>query len=297
VSERPISAAPPAVLIATFNVNDVNKRLSNLLGWLSARKPDIVCLQELKSSDDAFPADALENAGYGAVWRGQRTWNGVAILARGSTPIVTRTSLPGDADDMQARYIEAAVNGILIASIYLPNGNPQPGPKFAYKLAWFDRLRAHAATLLAANVPVVMAGDFNVVPTDLDIYRTTSWSDDALLHPKSRHAFRSLVSQGWTDALREIHPGEQIFTFWHYVRQKWERNAGLRLDHLLLSPEVARRLEDAGVDRSIRGLDGASDHAPVWITLGNVAKAKRSTRRGAREADAAGHRLPGQVRG
>lgn len=192
MSGRPVIAAPAAVSIATFNVNNVNKRLSNFLGWLAARKPDIVCLQELKSSDDAFPADALENAGYGAGWRGQRTWNGVAILARGNTPIATRTSLPGDVDD------------ILIASIYLPNGNPQPGPKFAYKLAWFDRLQAHAATLLAAKVPVVMAGDYNVVPTDPDIYRTTSWADDALLHPQSRHAFHSLVSQGWTDALREI---------------------------------------------------------------------------------------------
>lgn len=294
MSGSPVSAPPAGVSIATFNVNNVNKRLSNLLGWLAARKLDIVCLQELKSSDDAFPADALENAGYGAVWRGQRTWNGVAILARGSTPIVTRTSLPGDADDMQARYIEAAANGILIASIYLPNGNPQPGPKFAYKLAWFDRLRAHAATLLAAKVPVVMAGDYNVVPTDLDIYRTTSCVDDALLHPKSRHAFHSLVSQGWTDALRDIHRGEQVFTFWHYMRQRWERNAGLRLDHLLLSPEVARRLEDAGVDRSIRGLDGASDHAPVWITLGNEVRTKGSTRPSAREAGPAGHRLPGQ---
>jgi exodeoxyribonuclease-3 len=288
VSKRPISVAPAALSIATFNINNVNKRLSNLLDWLATRKPDIVCLQELKSSDDAFPAAALENAGYGAVWRGQRTWNGVAILARGSTPIVTRTSLPGDADDRQARYIEAAVNGILIASIYLPNGNPQPGPKFAYKLAWFDRLRIHAATLLAAKVPVVMAGDYNVVPTDLDIYRTTSWSDDALLHPESRHAFQNLVSQGWTDALRELHPGEQVFTFWHYMRQRWQRNAGLRLDHVLISPEVARRLEDAGVDRSIRGLDGASDHAPVWITLGCEPKAKRFSRRGAPKADPAG---------
>lgn len=264
---REPSAPVSPMTIATFNINNVNKRLPNLLAWLAARRPDIVCLQELKAADDAFPEQALLDAGYGAVWQGQKTWNGVAILARGRTPVLTRSQLPGDAADSQARYIEAAIEGILVASLYVPNGNPQPGAKFDYKLAWFDRLQAHAATLLAAEVPVVLAGDYNVVPTDMDIYRTSSWTDDALLHPRSREAFRHLVSQGWTDALRHCHPTEPLFTFWHYMRQRWQRDAGLRLDHLLLSPQVATRLSEAGVDRDVRGVDGASDHAPAWIKL------------------------------
>ncbi len=253
--------------IATFNINNVNRRLPNLLQWLKTAKPDVVCLQELKCTDDAFPADALAKAGYASAWRGQRTWNGVAILSRGAEPVITRTALPGDADDVQARYIEAAVSGILIGCIYLPNGNPQPGPKFDYKLAWFKRLATHARKLLREEVPVVLAGDFNVAPTDIDIYPTKSWDDDALIQPPTRAAYARLLKQGWTDALRELHSDERIYTFWHYLRHRWERNAGLRIDHLLLSPALAPHLEAAGVDRNVRGKPGASDHAPVWIEL------------------------------
>jgi exodeoxyribonuclease-3 len=201
------------------------------------------------------------------VWHGQKTWNGVAILARKTDPVLTRTALPGDSGDDQARYIEAAVGGILIACLYLPNGNPQPGPKFDYKLAWFKRLRRHAAKLLKQNVPVVLAGDYNVAPTALDIYPTRSWNHDALIQPKSRAAFKALVDQGWTDAIRTLHPDEPMFSFWDYKRNRWPRDAGLRLDHLLLSPDLAPRLLKAGVDRKIRGEDGASDHAPVWVVL------------------------------
>ncbi|MCC8959824.1 exodeoxyribonuclease III [Bradyrhizobium sp. Pear77] len=253
--------------IATFNINNVNRRLPNLLRWLKSAKPDVVSLQELKASDAEFPAAALEKAGYGAVWQGQKTWNGVAILARKAEPVLIRTALPGDRDDHEARYIEAAVRGIVVTSLYLPNGNPQPGPKFDYKLAWFKRLRAHAAKLLKQEVPVVLAGDYNVAPTPLDIYPTRSWDKDALIQPKSRAAFKALVDQGWCDALRTLHPDQQMFTFWDYKRQRWPRDAGLRLDHLLLSPDVAARLAKAGVDRDVRGEEGASDHAPAWVVL------------------------------
>lgn len=253
--------------IATFNINNVNRRLPNLLAWLAEAEPDVVCLQELKAEDRSFPEAAVRDAGYRAVWRGQRTWNGVAILAKGADPVLTRTELPGDPEDAQARYIEAAVRGVIVASIYLPNGNPQPGPKFDYKLAWFERLIAHAADLLAAKVPVVLAGDYNVVPTDRDIYPTTSWAKDALLQPESRAAFRRLLDQGWTDAIRALHPSEPMFTFCDYKRNRWARDAGLRLDHLLLSPDVASRLADTGVDRHVRGREGASDHAPAWVVL------------------------------
>lgn len=255
------------MLIATYNINNVNRRLPNLIRWLEERRPDVVCLQELKCAQDAFPADALRAAGYAAVWQGQRTWNGVAILSRDADPIPTRRALPGDPKDDQARYIEAAVDGILVASIYAPNGNPRPGPKFDTKLDWLKRLQRHATVLRKTGAPVVLAGDFNVAPTDLDIYPTTSWDDDALIHPESRAAFRTLVGRSWTDALRKTHPRERVYTFWHYVRKRWERDAGLRLDHLLLSPNLAGRLVDAGVDRSVRGEDGASDHAPAWIRL------------------------------
>ena len=254
--------------IATFNINNVNRRLPNLLAWLEQAKPDAVCLQELKASDDAFPERALSKAGYGAVWHGQKTWNGVAILAKGADPICVRTALPGDPADAQSRYIEAAVNGVLIASLYLPNGNPQPGPKFKYKLAWFERLISHAADLIAASVPVALAGDFNVVPTDRDIYPTKSWSNDALLQPESRACFRRLLDQGWTDAIRAVHPSAPMYTFWDYKRGRWGRNAGLRLDHLLLSAPLGDRLVAAGVDKDVRGQEGASDHAPAWVTLG-----------------------------
>lgn len=253
--------------IATFNINNIRRRLPNLIAWLAEAEPDIVCLQELKTSDADFPEEAIRDAGYGAAWCGQKAWNGVAILARDAEPILTRTELPGDESDRQSRYIEAAIRGILVASLYLPNGNPQPGPKFSYKLAWFERLIAHAASLRQAAVPAILAGDYNVVPTDHDIYATTSWADNALLQPQSRAAFRRLLDQGWVDAMRARHPTEAIYTFWDYKRDRWRRNAGLRLDHLLLSPELALRLRDAGVDTTVRGQEGASDHAPAWVVI------------------------------
>ena len=253
--------------IATFNINNVNKRLDGLIDWLAEAEPDVVCLQELKAEQGAFPAEPLTQMGYHAAWRGERSWNGVAILARGVEPVVTRTSLPGDPADQQARYIEAAVNGVLVASLYLPNGNPNPGPKFVYKLAWFERLIAHAAALRASGLPVVLAGDYNVVPTEADLYPNHSWKDDALLRPESRAAYARLLAQGWTDALRAVHPEGPLWTFWSYLRMRWTKDKGLRLDHLLLSPDLAERLVDAGVDRWTRGQAEASDHAPAWITL------------------------------
>jgi exodeoxyribonuclease-3 len=255
------------VKIATFNINNVNKRLDNLAAWLRAAEPDVVCLQELKTEPRSFPQAALADLGYGAVWRGERTWNGVAILARGADPVMTRDELPGDDPDAQARYIEAAVRGVLIASIYLPNGNPQPGPKFKYKLTWFERLIAHAADLKAAGVPVVLAGDYNVVPTPEDIYPTRSLDENALIQPESRAAYARLLDQGWTDALRHLQPAGPLWTFWDYKRERWPRDRGMRLDHFLLSPDLAGRLEDGGVDRWVRGEDNASDHAPAWISL------------------------------
>jgi exodeoxyribonuclease-3 len=253
--------------VATFNVNNVNRRLPNLLAWLKTSKPDIVCLQELKCEQSAFPVESFAKSGYRSVWLGQRTWNGVAILSRGAEPLVTRTSLPGDPADTQSRYLEAGVNGVLIGCIYLPNGNPQPGPKFEYKLAWFRRLQRHARKLLKDKAPVILAGDYNVAPKEIDIYPTTSWDDDALVQPESRAAYTKLVKQGWTDALRELHPDERIYTFWHYWRNSWQRNAGLRIDHLLLSPSLSKKLKAAGVDRETRSREGASDHAPVWAEL------------------------------
>jgi exodeoxyribonuclease-3 len=255
------------VRIATFNINNINKRLGNLLAWLAARQPDVVSLQELKAEQSAFPIEAIEAAGYGAVWRGQRTWNGVAILARGSTPVQTRKALQGDLSDDQARYIEAAVEGVLISSIYLPNGNPQPGPKFAYKLAWFERLIAHASELIAAGVPAVLAGDYNVVPTEADIWTGHHEQANALLQPQSRAAFQRLLDQGWTDSLRAFQPDGPIWTFWGYLRHRWPNDKGMRLDHLLVSPALAPSLVASGVDRIVRGEDGASDHAPAWIEL------------------------------
>lgn len=255
------------VRIATFNINNINRRLPNLLAWLGEAAPDIVCLQELKAESTRFPEQAIEAAGYQAAWVGQRSWNGVAILSRVGAPVVTRRRLPGEPEDEQARYLEAAVNGILVVSLYLPNGNPQPGPKFDYKLRWFERLIEHAAGLHASGLPVVLAGDYNVVPTDADIYPSKSWSKNALLQPRSREAFRRLLGQGWTDALRRLQPEGPLYTFWDYMRDRWPRNAGLRLDHLLLSPDLALRLEDAGVDSAVRGAPDASDHAPAWIAL------------------------------
>lgn len=253
--------------IATFNVNGVRSRLTHLLEWLGREQPDVACLQELKAPDEAFPIDAIRAAGYGALWHGQRSWNGVAILARGADPIESRRGLPGDPDDTHSRYLEAAAHGVIVGCLYLPNGNPQPGPKFDYKLAWFERLIVHAATLYASGHPVVLAGDFNVVPTDFDIYNPASWRKDALLQPESRACYERLLEQGWIDALRARHPDERIYTFWDYFRQHWPRNSGLRIDHLLLSAQLAPRLQAADVDRWVRDLAGASDHAPTWATL------------------------------
>jgi exodeoxyribonuclease-3 len=253
--------------IATFNVNGITSRLPRLLEWLDKESPDAVCLQELKIQDASFPIADLRAAGYGAVWQGQRSWNGVAILAKGTEPVEIRRGLPGDPDDTHSRYIEAAVNGIVIACLYLPNGNPWPGDKFDYKLAWFERLIKHARKLFDSGQPVVLAGDYNVVPTDFDIYNPKSWRKDALLQPESRECYARLLSQGWVDALRKTHPDEQVFTFWDYFRNHWERNGGLRIDHLLLNRELAPRLKDANVDRWVRGQPKASDHAPVWIEL------------------------------
>ena len=253
--------------IATFNINNINKRLSNLLAWLADTSPDVVCLQELKSEQQAFPENALLNAGYRAVWLGERSWNGVAILARDTNPVLTRTTLPGNPDDHQSRYIEAAVNGVLIASLYLPNGNPQPGPKFAYKLAWFERLLAHGASLLASGAPTILAGDYNVIPTEHDIYPTRSLDNNALLQPQTRQAFARLLAQGWTDALRKLQPRGPLWTFWDYKFERWPADKGMRLDHFLLSPSVSHRLTAGGVDRAVRGEENASDHAPVWIEL------------------------------
>ncbi len=253
--------------VATFNINNVNKRLANLLQWLEDTGPDVVCLQELKADDKAFPIAAMERAGYGAVWQGERSWNGVAILAKEATPVLTRKHLPGDPADRQARYIEAAVSGVLVASIYLPNGNPQPGPKFDYKHAWFKRLIDHAATLLAASIPVVLAGDYNVVATEADIYAGHHEQANALLQPETRAAFAQLLAQGWIDAHRALLPPAPIWSFWSYLRHRWPNDKGMRLDHLLLSPDLASRLRACGIDRGARALPGASDHAPCWVAF------------------------------
>jgi exodeoxyribonuclease III len=253
--------------IATFNVNGVNGRLDVLLRWLADKEPEVVCLQELKAPQAKFPAAAIERAGYGAVWHGQSRWNGVAILARDAEPILTQRGLPGDPEDEQARYIEAAVRGVLIGCLYAPNGNPAPGPRFDFKLRWLERLTLHAANLHAVGVPVVLAGDYNVIPHEIDVYKPERWRDDALFRPEVRQAFERLLAQGWIDAVRSRHPEERVYTFWDYVRFAWQRNAGLRLDHLLLSSAVADRLVDAGVDREVRSLDHASDHAPAWVEI------------------------------
>jgi len=255
------------VRIATYNVNGINGRLENLLAWLAETGPDVVCLQELKAPEERFPQTALKRAGYGAVWHGQSRWNGVAILARDGEPVETRRGLPGDRSDVQSRYVEAAVQGVIVASLYAPNGNPLPGPKFEFKLRWLERLYIHAADLLATNQPVVLAGDFNVIPTEKDVYAPERWLDDALFHPDARAAYARLLEQGWTDAIRARFPTERVYTFWKYWRGALARDAGLRIDHLLLSPGLAPRLTDAGVDRGYRARDGASDHAAAWIEL------------------------------
>ncbi|MDQ3144308.1 MAG: exodeoxyribonuclease III [Pseudomonadota bacterium] len=253
--------------IATYNVNGVNGRLPVLLQWLEQTRPDVACLQELKAPDEKFPESAIEAAGYGAIWHGQKSWNGVAILARGCTPVETRRGLPGDPGDTHSRYIEAAVGGVLIGCLYLPNGNPKPGPKFDYKLAWIERFAALAGELLDADAPVVLAGDYNIIPTDRDVYKPERWTDDALFAPEAKAAYADLTERGWTDALRTVYPDEQVFTFWDYFRNAYARDAGLRIDHLLLNAPAAKRLKSAGVDRAARALPKTSDHAPVWIEL------------------------------
>jgi len=274
--------------IATFNINGIRARLPALLEWLEREAPDVVCLQELKTVDSGFPIDAIRAAGYGAIWHGEKSWNGVAILSRGTEPIESRRGLPGDDGDKQSRYIEAAVHGVLVGCLYLPNGNPQPGPKFDYKLAWFERLLKYAATLYDSGHPVVLAGDYNVVPTDEDIYNPRSWLKDALLQPESRACYRRLLEQGWVDALREKYPDERIYTFWDYFRQHWQTNSGLRIDHLLLNATLAPALREAGVDRWVRGAPQASDHAPAWITLefGGGAGRRRASSKAAAKAPA-----------
>ncbi len=253
--------------IATFNVNGVNARLTGLLRWLTETTPDVVCLQELKAPQENFPLEAIREAGYQAIWHGQKSWNGVAILSRHEQPAEVRRTLPGNPEDTHSRYIEAMVNGVLVCCLYLPNGNPVPGPKFDYKLNWFDRLTAHAAGLLASGQPVVMAGDYNVIPTELDVYKPDGWIKDALFLPEVRLAYKNLLDQGWTDAIRKLYPNERVYTFWDYFRNAYGRNAGLRIDHLLLSPPLSERLTAAGVDHPVRGWERPSDHAPVWIEL------------------------------
>ena len=253
--------------VATFNVNGIRSRLAHLLLWLERESPDVACLQELKAASEGFPIAEIRKAGYEAIWHGQQSWNGVAILARGDKPVERVRALPGDPEDAHSRYIEADVHGLVVGCLYLPNGNPQPGPKFDYKLAWFERLLLHAQPLHDAAKPVVLAGDYNVVPTDFDIYNPKSWRKDALLQPESREYYQRLLDQGWVDAIRARHPEERIYTFWDYFRQHWEHDSGLRIDHLLLNPKLAPRLVDAGVDRWVRGLEKASDHAPTWIVV------------------------------
>ncbi|MEX6508222.1 exodeoxyribonuclease III [Jiella sp. M17.18] len=265
--------------IATFNVNGINGRLPVLLRWLDEARPDVVCLQELKAPDGKFPAAAIEKAGYRAIWHGQPRWNGVAILAREGEPLETRRGLPGDPEDAQSRYLEAAVRGVLIGCLYVPNGNPAPGSKFDYKLRWLERLRAHARALLDAGAPVVLAGDYNVMPADIDVYKPERWQDDALFRSEVRAAFAALLADGWTDAIRTLHPEERIYTFWDYFRNAFGRDAGLRIDHLLLSPSIRDRLAAGGVDRTVRGFDKASDHAPAWIELAEPGIAPAADRR------------------
>jgi exodeoxyribonuclease III len=273
----------PSLKIATFNVNGIRARLPHLLQWLEREQPDIACLQELKAVSEGFPILDIRAAGYQAVWHGQRSWNGVAILVKGAPPAEIRRALPGDPDDDHSRYVEAEVGEFIVGCLYLPNGNPQPGPKFDYKLRWFERLIEHAAELYASGRPVILAGDYNVVPTDFDIYNPRSWLKDALLQPESRECYQRLLDQGWTDALRKLYPEERIYTFWDYFRQSWQRNAGLRIDHLLLNADAAPRLLGAGVDLWVRGLEKPSDHAPTWITL-SAAPATAARKRSAAQS-------------
>ncbi len=261
--------------LATYNVNGINGRLPVLLRWLQQSEPDVVCLQELKAPEEKFPIAAIETAGYGAIWHGQKSWNGVAILARGHQPQETRRGLPGDPEDTHSRYIEAIIHDIRIGCLYLPNGNPAPGPKFDYKLQWFKRLTKYAKGLVALDEKVILAGDYNVIPTELDAYKPERWVKDALFFPESRAAYQKLLRQGWTDALRTLHPDDAIYTFWDYFRNAYARNAGIRIDHFLLNAPAAKMLVAAGVDREVRGWEKTSDHAPTWITLTQAKTAAR----------------------
>lgn len=253
--------------IATYNVNGVNGRLPVLLKWLEQEQPDIVCLQELKAPQDKFPEQAIMDAGYNAIWHGQKSWNGVAILSRGLEIKETRKGLPGDDEDLHSRYIEAFVGGIIVGCLYLPNGNPAPGPKLDYKMSWFQRLTDHAKELLSYDLPIVLVGDYNVMPTENDVYKPERWVDDALFRPEVRAAFHNLISQGWTDAIRKLYPTEKIYTFYDYFRNAYARDAGLRIDHFLLNPILEERLLAAGVNRDVRGWEKSSDHCPVWIEI------------------------------
>jgi exodeoxyribonuclease-3 len=253
--------------IVTYNINGMGARLPNLIRWLQETAPDVACLQELKCPQDKFPEGAIRDAGYGVIWHGQKSWNGVAILARGADPQEIRRVLPGDPEDLHSRYIEATVSGVTLGCLYLPNGNPAPGPKFDYKLQWLNRLIVHAAELVRSETPVVLAGDFNVIPTERDVYKPERWVDDALFRVETREAFGRLVQQGWTDSIRTMHPDTTIYTFWDYFRNAYQRDAGIRIDHLLLNAPAAKRLVRAGVDREVRGWEKASDHAPTWIEL------------------------------
>ena len=255
--------------VATYNVNGVNGRLPVLLRWLKRSEPDIVCLQEIKAPQEKFPEQAIRDAGYGVIWHGQKSYNGVAVMARGRDPVETHRGLPGDPEDLQSRYLEATVDDLIVGCLYLPNGNPAPGPRFDYKLRWFERLMLRAADLVRRKTAVVLAGDYNVIPTDIDVYKPERWVDDALFRPESRAAYQKLVEQGWTDSLRKLHPKERIYTFWDYFRNSFGRDAGLRIDHLLLNPALALRLRKAGVDREVRGWEKSSDHAPTWIEVTN----------------------------
>ena len=253
--------------VVTYNVNGIKARLPRLLEYLGEAEADVVCLQELKASDETFPVADIEAAGFGAVWHGQKGWNGVAVLARGTTPVERQRGLGGEPEDEHSRYLECEVDGLVIASLYLPNGNPQPGPKFDYKLRWMGRLARRARDLLAEEVPAVLAGDYNVIAHDDDTFSVPVMRDDALMQSESREAYRRILAQGWTDALRTRHPAGGVWTFWDYQAGAWQRDAGFRIDHLLLSPQAADRLKDAGVDKAFRGREKASDHAPTWITL------------------------------
>jgi exodeoxyribonuclease-3 len=253
--------------IASYNINGINSRLLVLVRWLEEFQPDVVGLQELKCTNEAFPRSAIEALGYQAIWHGQRSWNGVAILSRVGEPVETRRALPGDPNLEQSRYIEAAVCGILIGNMYAPNGNPWPGPKFDYKLAWLDALYAHARELLDSKLPALLIGDFNVIPTEKDVYKPERWAKDALFAPEARAKYRELVAQGWTDAIRKLHPDERIYTFWHYWRNSFQRDAGIRIDHAPVSPSLAKTLRAAGVDRTPRAWEKTSDHAPMWVEI------------------------------